>query len=92
MATTTYQVTGMSCQHCVHAVTEELARVSGVSSVQVDLVPGGESLVTVASDAALTETTTWQRTSPAGASGGQIAAGLSRLDAARAQPRQGGGG
>ena len=55
MATTMYRVTGMSCQHCVHAVAEELARVDGVSSVRVDLVPGGESLVTVASDAARTE-------------------------------------
>jgi copper chaperone len=55
MAATTYHVTGMTCHHCVHAVTEELARLGGVSSVEVDLVPGGESLVTVASDTPLVE-------------------------------------
>ena len=53
--TTTYHVTGMSCQHCVHAVTEELASAGGVSSVEADLVPGGESLVTVTSDRPLAE-------------------------------------
>jgi copper chaperone len=54
-ATATYHVTGMTCQHCVRAVTGELAALGGVSLVEVDLVPGGESLVTVASDAPLTE-------------------------------------
>jgi copper chaperone CopZ len=53
--TTAYQVTGMSCQHCVHAVTEELAGVGGVASVEVELLPGGESLVTVTSDRPLAE-------------------------------------
>jgi copper chaperone CopZ len=55
MTTTTYAVTGMTCEHCVHAVTEELSDLSGVSEVEVDLVPGGESKVTVTSEAALTE-------------------------------------
>jgi copper chaperone len=54
-ATTTYYVTGMTCQHCVHAVAEELAGLGGVSLVEVDLVPGGASVVTVASDAPLAE-------------------------------------
>ena len=54
-ATMTYHVTGMTCQHCVNAVTGELAALGGVSSVVVDLVPGGESLVTVASDAPLAQ-------------------------------------
>ena len=53
MATTAYQVTGMTCAHCVHAVTEELARLDGVTGVSVDLVAGGESKVTVTSDAPL---------------------------------------
>lgn len=43
-------VTGMTCQHCVSAVTEELAGLAGVSSVEVDLVVGGTSTVTVRSD------------------------------------------
>jgi len=50
---TTYAVTGMTCEHCAHAVTEELTRLSAVSGVTVDLVPGGESAVTVSSDAPL---------------------------------------
>lgn len=43
-------VTGMTCQHCVAAVTEELSGLAGVSSVEVDLVAGGTSTVTVRSD------------------------------------------
>lgn len=54
MTTTTYAVTGMTCEHCVHAVTEELSGLDGVSQVEVDLVPEGESKVTVTSEAALT--------------------------------------
>jgi copper chaperone len=35
------QVTGMSCQHCVKAVTDALAAVAGVSAVEtVDLESG----------------------------------------------------
>jgi copper chaperone len=55
MTTTTYAVTGMTCEHCVHAVTEELSGLDGVSQVEVALVPGGESKVTVTSADALTE-------------------------------------
>jgi copper chaperone len=49
MTTTTYAVTGMTCEHCVKAVTSELGALDGVSAVTVDLVPGGDSQVTVAS-------------------------------------------
>ena len=49
MPTTTYAVTGMSCEHCVNAVTSELSGLAGVSAVTVDLVPDGNSRVTVAS-------------------------------------------
>jgi copper chaperone CopZ len=31
MATTTYAVTGMTCEHCVHAVTEELSAIAGAA-------------------------------------------------------------
>ncbi|HYZ53394.1 MAG TPA: heavy metal-associated domain-containing protein [Streptosporangiaceae bacterium] len=55
MTTTTYAVTGMTCEHCVHAVTEELSGMEGVSQVDVDLAPGGESRVTVTSEAELPE-------------------------------------
>ena len=49
MATTSYKVTGMNCEHCANAVTSELRRLDGVSAVTVDLVPDGLSLVTVTS-------------------------------------------
>ncbi len=48
--TTTYQVTGMTCAHCVNAVTEELSNLPMVAGVSVNLVPGGRSAVTVTSD------------------------------------------
>ena len=53
MVSATYQVTGMSCEHCVQAVSEELTALAGVTGVTVDLVPGGRSEVTVSSDAPL---------------------------------------
>ena len=45
----------MSCEHCVNAVRGELGSLGGVSTVTVDLVPDGISLVTVTSAAALTD-------------------------------------
>jgi len=51
MSTTTdYPVTGMTCGHCVTAVTEEVSALPGVTGVDIDLVPGGTSQVTVTSD------------------------------------------
>lgn len=50
MTTTTYQVTGMTCDHCVRAVTTELVLLDGVRSVDVDLAQG---VVTVTSDGPL---------------------------------------
>ena len=49
MSTSTYLVTGMTCEHCVRAVTSELQELAGVVDVTVALVPGGESKVTVTS-------------------------------------------
>jgi copper chaperone CopZ len=51
MSTTTYDVTGMTCGHCVAAVTEELTALDGVTDVAVDLVAGGTSHVAVTGDA-----------------------------------------
>lgn len=51
--TATYSVTGMTCSHCVAAVTEEVSRLEGVSAVNVDLNPGGDSRVTVTSASSL---------------------------------------
>ncbi|BFU47155.1 heavy-metal-associated domain-containing protein [Krasilnikovia sp. MM14-A1004] len=49
--TTTYTVTGMTCGHCVQAVTGELSSLPGVEDVQVDL---GTGAVTVTSAQPLT--------------------------------------
>jgi len=38
--TTEYVVTGMTCQHCVSSVSEEVGAVSGVTDVRVDLESG----------------------------------------------------
>ncbi|MGH8879808.1 MAG: heavy-metal-associated domain-containing protein [Stackebrandtia sp.] len=45
MAKATYAVTGMTCQHCVKAVTEEIAELSGVSHVDVDLTSGAVTVM-----------------------------------------------
>lgn len=34
---TVYSVPGMTCQHCVNAITSEVGQVPGVESVVVDL-------------------------------------------------------
>ncbi|MBD9699329.1 heavy-metal-associated domain-containing protein [Flavimobilis sp. GY10621] len=52
---TTLDVTGMTCGHCVSAVTKELEAVSGVKNVSVDLNVGEASEVTVVSDDVLPE-------------------------------------
>lgn len=38
--TSEYAVTGMTCDHCVASVREEVSEVQGVESVDVDLVSG----------------------------------------------------
>ncbi len=40
MTTTTYDVKGMTCGHCVRSVTEEITGVEGVSAVDVNLEAG----------------------------------------------------
>jgi copper chaperone len=50
MNTTTYTVSGMTCGHCVGAVTKELSALPGVREVQVQLVPDAASSVAVISD------------------------------------------
>jgi len=51
-STTTYRVEGMSCEHCVRAVTAEVGGLEGVTAVDVDLAAGE---VTVTSEAPLDE-------------------------------------
>ena len=49
-STTTYDVIGMTCAHCVQAVTDEVSAIAGVRDVDIDLVAGGTSAVRVVSD------------------------------------------
>jgi len=50
--TNTYTVTGMTCSHCVQAVTGELTSLPGVEDVRIDLASGA---VTVTSTAPLVD-------------------------------------
>ena len=52
-STATYTVSGMTCSHCVNAVSEEVGNIPGVTDVQVDLASGA---VTVTSEAPVEET------------------------------------
>jgi copper chaperone len=52
MSTASYTVVGMTCGHCVGAVTEEVSQVPGVTAVDVDLDSGG---LTVRSEAPVDE-------------------------------------
>ncbi|GGM11297.1 MULTISPECIES: heavy-metal-associated domain-containing protein [Micromonospora] len=40
MVTDIYQVQGMTCGHCVQAVSAEVGALAGVDEVQVDLASG----------------------------------------------------
>ena len=40
MTPTTYIVDGMTCQHCVASVSEEVSEVAGVERAEVDLASG----------------------------------------------------
>jgi copper chaperone len=48
VSTTVWTVQGMTCSHCVLAVTEEVSEIPGVTDVAVDLESGR---VTVTADA-----------------------------------------
>ena len=45
MSTTEYIVSGMTCEHCVNAVTEEVSAIDGVTAATVTL-EGGKLQVT----------------------------------------------
>jgi copper ion binding protein len=50
MSMQTFAVSGMTCNHCVAAVREEIGTLSGVSDVTVDLDADGVSTVHVTSE------------------------------------------
>jgi copper chaperone CopZ len=47
-STANYTVVGMTCGHCVSAVTEEVSQVPGVTGVDVDLASGALTVTTAA--------------------------------------------
>jgi copper chaperone len=53
-SSTTILIAGMTCEHCVNAVTAELSGLSGVTAVEVDLHPGLATPVIITSDHELT--------------------------------------
>lgn len=63
MTSTQYTVKGMTCEHCVSAVTEEVGRLDGVADVAVDLASG---VVTVTSTAPLDDTAVREAVDEAG--------------------------
>lgn len=73
--TTVIDVLGMTCGHCVQAVTREVSAVDGVHDVDVALRPDRASTVTVASDRALDEDTLRTAVDEAGYQVGAVHAG-----------------
>ncbi len=55
MNTTELKVSGMTCDHCVNAVTEELLAIDGVKEAKVELIASGVSTVTVAAEQVLSD-------------------------------------
>jgi len=55
MSNQIFPVTGLTCGHCVGAITTELRAVAGVTDVKIDLVAGGTSALSVTADNAITE-------------------------------------
>jgi copper chaperone len=51
--TSTYGVVGMTCEHCVRSVTEEVSEVPGVTAVDVDLATGRLTVTGAADDSAV---------------------------------------
>lgn len=47
MGASTYTVTGMTCEHCVRSVTEEITEIDGVTGVTVDLPTGTVTVTTL---------------------------------------------
>ena len=50
-----FQATGLTCGHCARAVSEELVALEGVLDAQVEVVSGGQSVLTVVAERDLTD-------------------------------------
>ncbi|HSP38333.1 MAG TPA: heavy-metal-associated domain-containing protein [Frankiaceae bacterium] len=66
MTQQSYLVSGMTCDHCVTAVRDEISHLPGVIAVQVDLVPGAVSTVVVASEEPVAESSVREAVDEAG--------------------------
>jgi len=63
---TTVNVSGMTCGHCISSVSEELEALEGVEAVDVDLNAGGISTVTITSEKALSRSEIGEAVAEAG--------------------------
>jgi copper ion binding protein len=43
-STSTFHVVGMTCSHCVNAVTQEISKLEGVTRVEIDLASGSVTI------------------------------------------------
>ena len=55
MSNQIFPITGLTCGHCVGAITTELRALPGVTDVQIDLVAGGTSALSVTADTTITD-------------------------------------
>ena len=55
MGTQTFPVTGLTCGHCVGAITSEVNALPGVTDVRIDLVGGGTSTLRITADKTVTD-------------------------------------
>jgi len=62
-STAEFTVQGMTCEHCVASVTEEVQEIAGVTDVQVELVTGN---LTIVSDQPLSEAAVREAVAEAG--------------------------
>lgn len=46
MTTSNYTVNGMTCEHCVRSVTEEVSAIPGVTDLTIDLATGALAVTT----------------------------------------------
>lgn len=53
MSATTVKATGLTCEHCAMSVREEVSEIENVNEVNVEVVNGGESTVTINHDGEL---------------------------------------
>lgn len=71
MATTEYQVTGMTCGHCEGAIRSEVGQIADVSGIEVS-ASTGRLVVTTSSDAPAADTDVLEAVEEAGYSAQRV--------------------